>query len=170
VLLLTPARGALSNLVAVKAPRSASFAGPEPGARLRAAADIPLRATELRSAFDIALSWRGMRKFTGSQRPTLVDSGPWTSQDGTGRLIGAEMVLRLASPRTINAVWPSTAFVSKSRYVHTDQRFRASNVRELTVDVDLRTGKVVSIAPDEHARVKVPANARQARHLPAVED
>ncbi len=170
-MLATPVRGALSDLAAEDqdVPTSGMIVPGEPSAET-AGAEVRLSPAERDSAISAATDYPRLPEFVGDDAPRVVATAPWTTEDGSGKVIGAEVDLALPGPRKISTTWPSIAFVSETRYVRRDARFRATGVRTLTLLVDLTRGEVVSVEPDAGARVTLPPGARAARRVPSNED
>jgi hypothetical protein len=155
VVLATPLRDDLSDLVAQD--DSSPTRTSTPVLPVAATGRLPDEAR--RAAVATALGYRRLAEFAGARRPRVARVGPWTTEDGA-ELIGAEVTLALARPRTVDTVWPTVAFDGPRAYRVRNQRFRAAGVRHLIVLVDVRRHVVVSIGPDPRARVTLPPGAK----------
>lgn len=172
--LASPVQGKLSNLIASDPPTAGQVVEPEPGpeAATSGARDVKLSSAQRQAAIKLVRAYPRLREFAGTAPPLISSVIPWTTEDGSGQLIGAEVDVELPAPRAVaTTTWPSTAFVSERRYVRRSPRFSATRVRSLALTVDLRRRQVVSVAPDPAARVKLPPGAaRKPQRLPSNED
>jgi hypothetical protein len=92
----------------------------------------------------IALADTRVREALGDATVHVEDVLPW-SDDGTrATLIGGEVTLALDQPGTLEADWPLMDWSPQTGYTFTTVHFRADGVDALTVDVDLRSKKVVA--------------------------
>lgn len=92
----------------------------------------------------IALADSRVREALGGAVVQVENVLPW-SEDGTQEtLIGGEVTLALDRPSTLEADWPLMDWSSQAGCTFTRVHFRAEGVDALTVNVDLRQGKVVA--------------------------
>jgi hypothetical protein len=136
--------------------------GPAPRVLERSVISALTEDEEARAVSIFASDPRAARLLRGLQYE-VRELGAWHTVR-TKRTIGASLVIALAEPATIAGVWPEKDYDQAEStsvpYAQKSTRFTAANVTELMVSVDLRRGKVVSIAPGPNATVTVPAGYR----------
>jgi hypothetical protein len=157
--LLSPTGAAVGALLGRLGPPTR---GPAP--KVTESSSIPVLTEEQQArAVSLLASDPRAARLLGGLQYELREIGVWHTSK-TKRTIGASLVIVLAEPATIEGVWPERDYDEAERrtvpYAEKSARFTAANVTELMVSVDLRRGKVVSIAPGPNATVTVPAGYR----------
>lgn len=102
-----------------------------------------------------------LKGITRGNKYTVANVTPWTEK-ASETMIGAELTLTLASPVNATTDLPAIRFAegTDESYTKLALHARVSNVTALTVMVDLRSGAVVSVQPDDDAVVtELPGNA-----------
>jgi hypothetical protein len=149
-------------------------AGPHVSARGAIAPDTPiptLTAGQRGSARAVLARDPALSAIVGTDGYRISRIGPWTGEKG--QVLGAAVLLKLATPLDGQRAWPLM------RYDHTErstppyrvrvERLVVQNATEIDALVDLRTGAVVSLQPGGDA-VRVAPGRGVVSLRPAGED
>lgn len=127
-------------------------------------ADIPQLSPEERAAAAAMLNTDPqLKNLLDGKRFNITSVGIW--HDKNLKKLGAGLVVTLAEPASFSERdWPSVVFPeipvasapASTPYVQGTQRYGATNVKRLSVLVDLSGSTVMSITPGPGARVTLP--------------
>lgn len=105
-----------------------------------------LGPSQRKEAIALARSDTRLERILGGRESELNEIAPWT--DESNGLIGADVTFRLRKRATIEGEWPAIDFKSGGDYSEAGmRRYRAIQVREITVLVDLRKHRVAAFYP-----------------------
>jgi hypothetical protein len=157
VLLLTPVATALSDLATQSATVSDGFADDSdpqviPEEPNPAASDGPeLSQAQGDRAVSLALADSRVQARLAGKSYQVHEIGPWSTGGATDTLVGAIVIIRLASLASYPmSDWPVPVYESHDDTSYSDGTIRisATGVSDLVVSVDLARDVVVGIEPD----------------------